>query len=422
MLKAGAASVDITPADVRSTYMAGFGMGRRARGVHLPLRASAVYVASGDAELVLVSLDLVGLLKVWIDRIRDAVTEVAGDRVVVACTHTHAGPDTMGYWGPSILKVFPRSDGKNPAYMHRLVDLVAGCIDDAVQGARAVTMRLVSFEGDEGWTRNDRAGGGRYDHVVAAAFDADTHRVATVVNYASHPEALWEHNRLLSPDFVGPLRQRIGQRTGGEVVYLSGPLGAMLTPDCHAGERDVPDRIAFVEEMGRAVADATVDALADAVPIEAAPLVHDARSVVLGNENWRFRLLERLNLVDVVTRGREVATLLHTVRLGELSLVGAPGEVCPELGERIHRRMPGSHRMVVSLCEDEFGYVLEPRMFDDDEYGYEVTMSLGRGTADAIVDGYGDFLTAESDADPVPDGPAPAAGVSDAVDNGVADA
>lgn len=395
MLRAGAASVDITPSDVRGTFLAGFGMGRRAHGVHAPLMACATYVESDSGSVVLVSLDLVGLLEVWVERIRAAVTEIAGSRVVVACTHTHSGPDTMGYWGPSILKVFPRSDGKNPMYMHELVDRVAGCVDAAVRGARPVTMRATDVAVDPSWTRNDREGGGRYDHCVALAFDDERRRVATLVNYASHPETLWEHNHLISPDYVGALRDGIAERTGGVTVFLQGPLGAMLTPNCSAAPKDVDARMEYADAMGDAIAEAVVRALDGAEASSDVEVEHRPAPIRFANTNWRFKLLERLGFVDVVTRGDSVTSRIHSVRIGEVEIVTAPGEVCPELGERIRAAMTGRYRVVVTLCEDEFGYMLEPSMFDEPEYGYEVTMSLGRATADTLLATYGALAAAD---------------------------
>ena len=75
-------------------------------------------------------------------------------------------------------------------------------------------------------------------------------RIATVVNFAAHPETLWEFNTLLSPDYVGPLRARLESEVGGETVYLSGPLGAMLTPNVQADPKDVDGRITYIVEYG----------------------------------------------------------------------------------------------------------------------------------------------------------------------------
>lgn len=390
-MKAGAARAEITPEGFEPIYLAGFGMGRRATGVHAPLFASAIAIQDDSgAPVVLVSLDLVGLLKVWIDRIRLAVTETDASRVVIACTHTHAGPDTMGYWGPSILGVFPRSDGKHPGYMRWVVQTVAHCIDEAVRSMRPASAKLATFEFDPNWCRNDRNGGGLYPASVALRLSDEEGVIASVLNYASHPEALWEKNRRISPDFVGPLRDSLCA-DGGELVYFSGPLGAMLTPNVPENAT-ASERERYIDELGQALAAATHDALEDAEELSG-PIRHQSVDLKVSNANWRFRLLERLHLVDVNTQDGSVETTAHRVTIGEsFELVTMPGELCPETGARLRELLPADHAMIVCLAEDEFGYVLEPSMFEDREYRYETSMSLGQETATTLLDGIATLL------------------------------
>ena len=360
-------------------------MGRRATDVHMPLEASALYLASAETEVVVVSLDLIGLLSPWINAIRERVTRVAGSAVIVTCTHTHSGPDTIGYWGPSFLKLFPRSDGKNPAYMHSLVERVSGCVDAAVEAASEATLRHVEFDVEPRWSRNDRTGGARYDVAVGAALDdVEGRRIGTLLNYASHPEGLWDRNTALSPDFVGPLRQAVSMSTDAPLVYLSGPLGAMLTPDIHAPFDDLRAREAFLVDMGQSIATQLGAELEGAAPSAEATLHYSSAALRLPNENPRFRWLERFGLIDTLTDRGVVTSRVHRVTLGGLSILTAPGELCPEVGRRLRSLLPPGSRAVVSLCEDEFGYILEPTMFDDPEYAYEQTMSLGRSCAEVL--------------------------------------
>ena len=359
-------------------------MGRPATGIHAPLAATALAIEGGDGEtVVLVSLDLIGLLKVWIDRIRAAVTETDGHRVIIACTHTHSGPDTLGYWGPSLLGLFPRSDGKNPNYMSWLVRSVAACIDDAVRAMRPARAKLATFQFDPAWCRNDRKRGADYPDTVALRLFDNDDTIGTVVNYASHPEALWEQNRLISPDFVGPLRDALCA-DGGDLVYFSGPLGAMLTPNVPA-DANASARQGYIEALGRALADAVAESLASAEELDANVTLQTV-SVRLSNSNWRFRLLERLHLVDVRTQMGEVQSSVHRVSIGDaFELVTIPGELCPETGARLREDLEAPHAMIVCLAEDELGYILEPSMFDELEYGYERSMSLGRDTAETVL-------------------------------------
>lgn len=383
-MRAGAASVDITPRGFEPVFLAGFGMGRRAKGEHMPLAATALALQGDNGhQVVLVSLDLVGLLKVWVDRIRAAVTEVDGSSVIVACTHTHSGPDTLGYWGPSIAGIFPRSDGKNPNYMRWLVQRVAECVDEAARAMVPASAKAATVEFDAKWCRNDRNGDDYPESVVLALDDEDGSRICTVLNYASHPEALWEKNKLISPDFVGPLRETV-RAAGGELVYFSGPLGAMLTPN--VPEDSTPaQREKYIAALGAALGQATVEAC-DSAEVLAGDVIHTRSDAVLSNANWRFRLLERLHIVDVKTEAGKVRTQVHCVQIGsKFSLITAPGELCPEAGKRVRACLETQHGMLVCLAEDEFGYLLEPGMFDDSEYRYEATMSLGRTTLDTLL-------------------------------------
>ena len=113
-----------------------------------------------------------------------------------------------------------------------LFERVAGAIDEAIGSAAEAKMVAASFDVDEQWNRNDRKGGARYDRATAMAFEAaDGSRIATMLHFASHPETLWEHNTLISPDFPGSFRRRTRELAGGVALYFTGPLGAMLTPN-----------------------------------------------------------------------------------------------------------------------------------------------------------------------------------------------
>src|SRR5262245_22320151 len=64
--KAGAAAVAITPsvsAEGPPVWIAGFGQGRRATGVHDDLYARAFAWTDGTKEVALVAVDLVGLFR-----------------------------------------------------------------------------------------------------------------------------------------------------------------------------------------------------------------------------------------------------------------------------------------------------------------------------------------------------------------------
>ena len=102
-LRAGAAKTSITP-DVHAgkIYMAGFGSNRVATGVHDNLYARCLSIGAGGKTLVVCAVDLIGLFHQDVLKVRSKVkAQLPGvTQVIVASTHDHEGPDTMGLWGP----------------------------------------------------------------------------------------------------------------------------------------------------------------------------------------------------------------------------------------------------------------------------------------------------------------------------------
>ena len=65
--------------------------------------------------------------------------------------------------------------------------------------------------------------------VIQAAADGTT--IATIVNYAVHPEVLGPDVGILSPDLVGPLCNGVEAQVGGMAMFMNGAQGGMVTAD-----------------------------------------------------------------------------------------------------------------------------------------------------------------------------------------------
>src|SRR5215472_1636598 len=105
-LRAGAAKTVVTP-DVhrKKIYMAGFGHNRIATGVHDDLYVRCLALQAGGQILVVCSVDVIGLFYDDVLKIREQVKVQAPEvsHLIVAATHVHEGPDTLGLWGPDPL-------------------------------------------------------------------------------------------------------------------------------------------------------------------------------------------------------------------------------------------------------------------------------------------------------------------------------
>src|SRR5581483_5146497 len=81
------------------------------------------------------------------------------------------------------------------------------------------------------------------DTVLVAKVTADSgDLLGTVVNYACHPTTLAWENTLISPDYVGAMREVVERHTGVPCLFLQGASGDLGPRDGFVGDPAVADR------------------------------------------------------------------------------------------------------------------------------------------------------------------------------------
>jgi hypothetical protein len=149
--------------------------------------------------------------------------------VLIASTHNHEGPDTLGLWGPT-----PLQTGRDEKYMAWLREQIAQCVVEALGKLEPATLVLAKDSRKE---LADLQLDTRLPHVkdhtlcVLQAVSKKTGRtIGTLVNWANHPEVLGSKNRLLSSDFCWALYERLEDLLGGVAVFWNGAIGGLITP------------------------------------------------------------------------------------------------------------------------------------------------------------------------------------------------
>ncbi len=382
--RAGAATIDITPSLREPVYLAGFAPNRTATSILHPLGISALVIDDGtQGRVCMVTADLIGLLNPVVERIRTRVAHlVAPEQLLVCSTHTHSGPDTLGLWGPALFGVNYRS-GVNLDYLDRVVELAGRAVEEACAGLRPVELAATSFEAPPHWVRNDRQAGGHFPRAtVLTAHDKDG-PYALLLNYAAHPEALWEDNRSLSPDYPAPLRNHLAALGWRHPLFFSGPLGAMLTPAVPVGA-DLDDRVRYIEFFGRMLAELTHRQAMDASPLDG-PVRTARKQLSIPNENRRFTFAHKVGLIPRPMGDGTIQTEVFAGRIGALRIASVPGEPSPEVGDQIAEAIGGEPAMLMALGQDELGYIIPVDFFRNKEYKYEQTMSVGPHMAATVV-------------------------------------
>jgi hypothetical protein len=449
---AGAAARLITPDDVgpgSGVRVAGFGPGVDATGVHDPLYARALVLEAGGRTIAFVALDLIGLFHDDVVRIRETIRDrfpgARLDYVLVASTHTHAGPDVLGLWTPADRSI-------DSGYIARIRREAAGAVHDAWEGRRPARLsfaaaRLPHLVRDSRMPQviDDRALLMKADSIEGGE------TFATLMIFANHPESLGRSNTLISSDFPGAARRSLEEIFGGVAIFMSGAVGGLMTPlgvelsDPETGEPLPKKSFRMVDRIGRELGMGLADAwrarhaneAPERIGMTEAAFDVDAREVRVPLDNRRFveglmqgriwprsfddegRLTSEVAVVTMRVEGMKSEGASTSGRpLAQFACV--PGEIYPELvdggieepqdpgadfqgAERepaLRALMSAPHRFVLGLCNDELGYIIPRSQWDAEPpfaYGrerpqYGEINSAGPSTAPLLLQAFADLL------------------------------
>jgi hypothetical protein len=402
-LRVGFGATDITPRlDLGPVYMAGFGHNRQAEGVHDPLMARAVVLRQGDHKIAVVALDLIGFFNANVAHVRRRLPGF--DYVLVCSTHQHEGPDTLGLWGPN-----PFTKGVDPAYLKRVEEAAAGAVKAADAAAAPVTARLGTARAPE-LLHDSRQPYVKHDELTAIEFlHADGEPAGVVVQWNCHPETLGSKNTQISADFVGATVGYLEKHHHCPAVYLNGSVGGLMSSLGVEVKDDRGMPLADgtwqkAEGYGRLIGRLADRALAAARPVDLTPLEAHRKDVFLPMTNKLYLLGRKLGTLDreaflwtgdpyhagpapagEVTKPLCIRTEVGLLRLGGVEVAAIPGEIYPELvlgmvqdppdpgadfpdapiEPAVYKQMKGPHQMIVGLANDEVGYIIPKRQWDE---------------------------------------------------------
>jgi len=306
-----------------------------------PVAVRALVLQEHGCTVALVSVEILlvpGKLEQAVER---AVRDLKLDHLVLAATHTHAGPG--GYWQLALgerLATGPYSAAVFDHLVQRTAEAVrkaAGALEPAyLSVGRGAATDLV---------RN--RGGGEVDgRLVSARLVALTGKpVAEVVLYASHATLLGGQNRLVSGDWPGALMRSKAQ----PVLMFQGAVGDQ-TPRMPPGRRANPEVYAQalrerIDGLAYGVADPWPElAVATTTAVLPAPIP--------GASPPLFRRLAANIFYALVPDRARVAA----IRLGPLTLIAVPGEPVAAVGKR-WRETAGAGSEILALAGDYLGYV-----------------------------------------------------------------
>ena len=367
----------INPTIDQPVFLAGFDRDRRARSIHDDLSVRALAIQDEHHSLALVSLDLIGLgRKVSKYCLKKLAKSIPGIQLILSCTHTHHGPDTLGLWGPN-----ETVSGVDPAYRTFVESQVIRAVKRAFTNLSPAALRASSVH-VPGVVKNARDPNILDQELTCLQFvDPDSNRVrVTLLNFPCHPETLWTDNQQISADYPHYLREQVECLTQSSCLFFSSALGGMMTPD--VSEHTFAD----AEQIGIILAQPAVDSLSRQPPIFLDQIQYSKIEYSIPLHSPLLEQAMDHGLVkDTQVKGKQITTEAGLLRLGQIWLVHVPGELLPKLGLKLKGEMRAAGASVcgiLGLANDELGYILpdEDFLYPDNPFDpgdhYEETMSV----------------------------------------------
>lgn len=403
-LTVGFGETDVTP-DLKAgpVYLAGFGQDRPAQSVHDPIMARAIVLSDGQTKIALVCVDVVGIFLPTVENIRKQLPGFG--TVIVSATHNHEGPDTLGLWGKS-----PFQSGVDPQYLRLLEAGAVRAVQEADKQRQPATAAIGTVHAPE-LLADSRQPIVKHDELVTIRFrDPKTERTTgLLVQWNCHPEDLGSRNTAISADFVAGTVRQLKKTHNCPVMYCTGAVGGLMS-SLRLEVRDTTGQLlksgtfARTDRYGVLVAEAATASLRTAQPITLTPFQARTQSVLVPVQNGLYRLAWQVGTLKrslyewnqqpipkTFTETRDatkpvaIRTEVGYLRLGELDVAVIPGELYPELlfGEIQDPVDPGAdfpdaarepalfskrssrHRFVIGLGNDEIGYLIPKRQWDE---------------------------------------------------------
>jgi hypothetical protein len=348
-----------------------------------------------------------------------AATGIPEDNILICATHTHRGPATNDAFG-----------GKpNAEYLRRLEEgsvqaavKAVAAIGDGKSDARATVFfgqsqeatvgrnsRLLLKDGLIGWDgyeeRDVVRPTGPYDPdlYVLALRRADGKFGGLAFNHSVHNIG-HVREKCMSPCFYGLAALEVERRHGATTLFLPGAFGS--THNITYNNSGVPAAecvhrvVAAIEEaLGR-----LRPALPGPVQVLNRPFTYRVRRFDEAKEAlavksylekyvphrapYQIEMFRRMRQEMAPHQGEARQTRLQIIRLGDIALVGIPGEMFARLGLELRRRSPFRHTCIIGLANEEIGYIPDRQAYADGGYqtwvGWHSMLEVGTG--EAMVD------------------------------------
>jgi len=427
LLKGGCSKVNITPAV--GIPLTG-SKGKPSDNIIDELYAKSLVLNDGHTTIAIISADLLYTpLEEIANPIRKIIKEkigIAEQNVLICATHTHSGPEvfTKSKLGPQNSIPAGRID---QFYLQTLIKKMAGSVliahKDMQEGSRktgsqvrigaakgkipeilynrrpkladgkvemaftlvpevAATRKIVAepegcvkvtFTLPHGETQLDF---GPIDPEVCVlrVEDADGQIVGSLVNFGCHPVCIYPYlGTAISADYPAVTTQVVEQMEGGICLFTLGLAGN--TVPLWRGEKPR-------QRIGKVLAGEALRRLQIATTTEGATLKALKKEI-----EFPAKKTSTPNGTVKNDKIKEdyITTEIQVLKLGDIYILGLPGEILVEVGFQIKKRAGLEYLFIVTLSNDAVGYVCHSQAYDEGGYEPGPGTNLAKGAGEIMI-------------------------------------
>ena len=431
----GVAQIDIDPPEGIYSRNWGASADDSALGIHRQLKLTCVSFEplQGGTPLILIAADLC-IWKIAAEErefratVLDALS-LEEAQLMFCLSHTHAGP--------SISLVDANMPGGQyiAQYRESVCQRAVAIARTALSTATAATLTWYYSKCDLATNRDlpqpgtnklsvgFNPGQAADDTLLTGRIANDRGDIiAVIVNYACHPTTLAWDNRLISPDYIGAMREVVERHTKAPCLFLQGASGDLAPAEQYTGALDIAER------HGRRLGYCALAALEAMLPPETklsfshvvesgAPLaiwehkpqafsshlsflqieiplqLKDMPSLAVLEQQWsssqdrvlKERLWRKIGVRKTVGNGDTGKTYLWIWRLGNSFLIGQPNEAYSLFQQELRRSLMPNAVAAINLVNGSAGYLPPSELYDLDNYTVEQT-PFARGSLEFLIE------------------------------------
>ena len=400
-LTAGVARVNLTPPMEMKAALGGYGarLSEPAVGVHDAVWAKALVVAKGERQFALVTADVLAFPPQFkaaaIKRL--AAEGWTAETVMLLPSHTHTSFDMMALHPGNTFGI-PQLGVFHKALFEHTAEQLARAVREAGQKLSPVVAGTTTVSVPDR-NRNRRSGQAAHDTdlTVTRVDTSGGQPLAVLVNWTAHPTFMDEEDMLFSGDWPGHLQRTLEALIGHGVIamFYNGAEGDQSpTPPEEAGSR-----WERAERYGR---DMGIEAwrIWDKTPArEVKAFGFHTEVIKLPKITWHPDFMKtggaEYGLSETMMQGfldalQPTQTHSTCLRLGDLVILGVPGETAAQLGIETKakaRKTTGASCVTIGGLADEWvSYILPAEEYR--KGGYEASVSFyGETLGITIVEG-----------------------------------